>query len=81
MTTRKEAENELDDTIRRLAGPLDLCDEGEVITDWILTGAVVSPDKEGVTSYFFATHGDLPAHSADGLLRLAMRQVEMGAED
>jgi hypothetical protein len=79
---RQRAAAELDDTLRRLAVDLELIDEGEVITAWVLVGHAAMPaDVEG-SRYFKAVSRDAqPHHVTVGLLRTGLDLTVLDPEE
>lgn len=74
---KRKAYAELDDTIRRLGVDMDLIEEGELITSWVLVGHAVLPETDRMSAYFLATTGGaLPTHEVLGLLRMGQRRAE-----
>lgn len=86
MTTTPEekraAERELDDTVRRLAPALECCDDGEVITAWMLVGHRAAPQEDGLSRYFHVfSGGTMPTHTALGLVRVEQLRLEGSGDD
>jgi hypothetical protein len=77
MTTEREAaENELDETIRRLAPALGIVEDDHLITTWILVGHSVMASEPDRSSYWHAFPGVVPSHVTVGLLRMAQTSLE-----